>query len=176
MTRSRSTGGRIRAASAILPVFLIGLQITLSTTAAEAATTRTANEVIVGAGEVIDDDLYALGWTIEIKGRVNGDVLAFGNRVIVSGTVSGDLVGGGGNTIITGEVQGSVRRCGNGLVVTGKIGDDVMAAVMDASLARSAHVGRDVLTGRSGREAGGPNRPPSRCRRPGARHRRSRRG
>ncbi len=38
--------------------------------------------------EIIDDDLYAFGWTIETQGRVNGDVFAFGNRVVVGGTVT----------------------------------------------------------------------------------------
>ncbi len=50
---------------------------------------RVGEDIVIGAGEVIDDDLYLLGETVTINGTVNGDILANGWKVVLNGEVGG---------------------------------------------------------------------------------------
>ncbi len=112
---------------------------------AHAAEARSGDRVVVAKDEIIRDDLYVFGSTIEIQGRVDGDVFAFGRSVTVTGVVNGDLMGAGGTTAIHGEVGGSVRRCGGTLLLTGNVGDDLLVAAGTVKLGPNAGVGRDVM-------------------------------
>jgi hypothetical protein len=70
-----------------------------------AADTRQGDVVTVGAGQTINDDLYAFGGTVDIQGRINGDVVASGGTVTIhgQGSVTGDLLAAGGTTTVRGR-------------------------------------------------------------------------
>ena len=112
---------------------------------AEAAELRGFKTVVIGPGEIIDDDLYAFAETIDIQGEVRGDVFAFGRTIKVSGLVTGDLMGGGGSTEVSGRIGDSLRRCGTRIDVTGSIADDILAAAGTVVLGPTSRIGRDVL-------------------------------
>ncbi|MBI4498827.1 MAG: hypothetical protein HY689_13120 [Chloroflexi bacterium] len=126
---------------------VIVLLLALTPTPARAAEPRFDGEVIVGPGEIIEDDLYAFGGTVTIQGTVMGDVIAFGGSVSVAGPVTGDVIIAGGNTTISGEVGGSVRAAGGDLVITGPVGEDVLVGAGTLSIGPDARIGRDLLVG-----------------------------
>jgi len=108
---------------------------------------RTGDTVVIGSGEVVDDDLYIGGGTISIDGTVNGDVLAVGNEIIVNGRINGSLIAAGASVTVNGEVTGAVRIAGATLEVNGNVGGDVVAAGASLSLASTANIGNDLVVG-----------------------------
>lgn len=129
-----------------LPRVLVGLILLLvlvpTGARAAAADTRQGDVVTVGAGQTINDDLYAFGGTVDIQGRVNGDVVASGGTVTVQGTVTGDLLAAGGTTTVRGQVGGTVRAAGGTVTVDGPVGKDVIVAGGTVLLGPAARVGR----------------------------------
>lgn len=100
--------------------------------------------VLVDAGTVIEDDLYAAGNRVVILGRVEGDlVVAAFEDVTITGTVRGDVVGVGGSVVVTGTVTESVRVTAPTIDISGEVGGDVVAVGWNASL--SGTVDDDVV-------------------------------
>ncbi len=105
---------------------------------------RVTGRIIIPEGDVLTEDLYAIGNLVSIEGTVRGDVFAISNELRITGSVEGDvnaLIGG--RVDVTGDVDGAVRVAAIRLGVDGSVGDDVAAFVVEADLAGS--VGRDVL-------------------------------
>ena len=59
---------------------------------AAAADIRQGNDIVIGANDTVDDDLYAFGNSIAINGTVNGDVVGAGQSLSVDGTVNGNVI------------------------------------------------------------------------------------
>ncbi|MCB2224328.1 MAG: hypothetical protein KQH83_09175 [Actinobacteria bacterium] len=115
---------------------------------------RTANSIIVPAGDVITEDLYAFGGRVLVEGTVEGDVFALTGDLTVTGTVTGDVIGFAGSRVtVTGTVGGSLRVVSPTVDVRGAVGDDV--AALAAGLSVDAVVGRDVLAVAGDAEVGG---------------------
>lgn len=124
---------------------VVVLLLTLVPSEAHAAEPRSGDTIIVGPNEVISDDLYAFGSTVEIQGTVRGDVIAFGNSVTVSGTVMGDLIAAGATVAVPGRVDGSLRAAGATVSVNGAVGEEVVAAARSLNVGRNSTIGRDLL-------------------------------
>jgi len=124
---------------------LATLLLSAGATPGFAAEVRQGESIVVGAGETINDDLYAFGSTVTILGTVNGDVFTAGSNITVSGDVTGDVFAAGGSTTINGPVRQSVRIAGGTVMLSGPIGEDALIAAGNANLAPSASVGRDLL-------------------------------
>ncbi|MGE5073790.1 MAG: hypothetical protein ACM3MF_10205, partial [Anaerolineae bacterium] len=75
--------------SGLLLLMLLSLTIA---TPAYAFDGRGGDKVVIPAGQVINDDLYAGANEVVLDGTVNGDAVAFGKLVTVNGTVNGDLI------------------------------------------------------------------------------------
>ncbi len=86
---------------------------------ASAADYRTSDIVVVEADEIIDDDLFISGNSIQIDGVVVGDIYAAGQSIIINGRVGGDVIAAGATIAINGGVNGSVRVAGQSLRVSG---------------------------------------------------------
>jgi cytoskeletal protein CcmA (bactofilin family) len=112
---------------------------------AAAADIRSGDTITVGAGETIDDDLYAFGATVSILGTVRGDVIVFSGTVIVGGTVTGDVVAASGSVSVSGQVDGSVRAAGGPVTIDGRIGGDVVVGSGTLTIGANAQVARDIL-------------------------------
>jgi cytoskeletal protein CcmA (bactofilin family) len=75
----------------------------------------------------------SVGSTINVTGKINGSVIAIGSTINIGG-----------------EITGSVRVAGSSVTVTGTIGGDLVTAVNDIDIEKSAVIGRDlVFAGRS---------------------------
>jgi len=110
-----------------------------------AADVQQGDTVIIGPGEVINDDVYAAGSNIQILGTVNGDVFAAGNSVTVGGTVTGSVFAVANTVAITGDVGHSIHAAGNTIAISGPVAEDATLASGNLNLSPGAHIGRDVL-------------------------------
>lgn len=85
--------------------------------AAQAETIITGEHAYVGPDEIIDDDLFISGQTVQIDGTVNGDVFAAGQEVVVNGTVNGNLFMAGQVLRYNGRVDGAIYAAGYSLAI-----------------------------------------------------------
>ncbi len=124
------------------------------------ATTAESDLVWILEGEVVPEDLYAVGNNVRVSGRVEGDLVAvaaeevlvegivtgsltvLASRVVITGTVEGSVVGGAGSVEVTGRVGRDLVMGAASLTVDGEVDRDVLAAAWSASTA--GMVGRDV--------------------------------
>jgi cytoskeletal protein CcmA (bactofilin family) len=105
---------------------------------------RVTGRIIVPEGDVVEEDLYAIGNVVIIEGTVAGDLFAITNKLRITGSVEGDVIAlVGGRTEISGEVGGAVRVAGIRLEIDGSVGDDLAAFVIESEV--SGSVGRDIL-------------------------------
>jgi cytoskeletal protein CcmA (bactofilin family) len=109
-----------------------------------AAEFRSGEVVQVGPQEVIEEDLYAFGRTVNIQGTVRGDLITAGQQVDISGTVEGDVMAAASNNRISSQIRGSLRAAGGELSVTGPVGEDAVLAAGNLRLMPEAQVGKDL--------------------------------
>lgn len=104
---------------------------------------------IVEEGEIIDDDLFIGGDTVEINGTVNGDVFASGSIVKVNGTINGSLASGAQTILVNGKVTGSVYA-GSMTITLGpetEIGRNMFYGGFNLSAEEGSVIHRDLLVG-----------------------------
>lgn len=111
----------------------------------QAADTRTGEKVIVGAGEVVNDDLYLAGSEVNVDGKVNGDIIAVGNKVIINGEVNGSVIAAGSIVTVNGRIANAVRAAGNKIFLNGKTGRDLVAMAASVSTSTTSEIGLDLL-------------------------------
>ncbi len=115
--------------------------------AAQAYTGRTGTDVIVPAGEVVNDNLYAAAERIVIDGTIKGDLVAFGTDIIVNGTVEGDVIAVGRTITINGTVMESTYIAGAAITFgpQAKTNNDVTSAAYGLEVKPGAMLGKDLL-------------------------------
>ncbi|MFC1647267.1 hypothetical protein ACFL1A_03205 [Patescibacteria group bacterium] len=102
----------------------------------------------VAASEVIDDDLFIAGETVDIAGEVTGDVYAAGGVVTFSGKTTGDLIISGGTVNVSGDIgQDLYIAAGNATVTNANIGDTVAAGVGSLTIDKESLIGGSFLAG-----------------------------
>jgi len=112
---------------------------------AAAADLRQGNDVTVGPGETVNDDIYAGAGTISIGGTVNGNVIAGGGTITVSGNITRDLILGGGTITVTGHVGGSIIAAGGNITVNAPVAQDIVVTGGMIDVGSGATVGRDLV-------------------------------
>ena len=112
---------------------------------AAAADLRQGNDVTVGPGETVNDDIYAGAGTISISGTVNGNVIAGGGTITVSGNITRDLILGGGTITVTGHVGGSIIAAGGNITVNAPVAQDIVVTGGMIDVGSGATVGRDLV-------------------------------
>jgi cytoskeletal protein CcmA (bactofilin family) len=127
----------------LLPLVL--MFVLLAATPAMAADLRSGDAVVISSGDVIDDDLYIAASSIAINGVVNGDVVSVGSTITVTGKINGSIIAIGSTINIGGEITESVRVVGSSVTVTGIIGGDLVTAVNDIDIDKSAVIQRDLV-------------------------------
>lgn len=137
--------GVLRSALASAAVLAGVLAAGGAAVATERLASRTAADVVlVSEGDVVADDLYAVGQVIVINGTVEGDLLFWaGDRLEINGEVAGDVTGVAGRARINGRVGGSVRVAGWDVAAGGEVAGDLLG--VGWRVATGGTVGRDVL-------------------------------
>jgi cytoskeletal protein CcmA (bactofilin family) len=133
-------------------VGLIGLICLFLFTFAPAALafeSRGGDTVVIGADEVIEDDLYVGANTFTLDGTVKGDLIVFGSTIEINGTVDGDLIAAGQSVSVRGKVADDARIAGMALTLdsTAQVGDDVVAAGFSIEDKKGSSVGGDFIYG-----------------------------
>jgi len=126
-------------------LFLVVLVTMLAAVPVSAAEVRGLDEVNVESWEVIDDDLYVAGTTIDIDGTVNGDLWAAGGTLNINGTVTGDVTAAVSTLNIDGVVGGAVRVVGSAINIDGAIGGDLLVGGGTLSIDSNVTIGGDLL-------------------------------
>ncbi len=110
---------------------------------------REGDRVVIGADEVIDDDLYVGANEFTLDGTVNGDVIVGGSMITINGTINGDLWAAGQAIIINGVVMDDARIAGAGLQLgdNAQVGGDLLAAGASLETKAGSSVGNDLLVG-----------------------------
>jgi cytoskeletal protein CcmA (bactofilin family) len=111
-----------------------------------AAETRTGGSIVVGAGEVVDEDLQVFAGSVVVRGTVNGDVEAFAGTVRIEGTVDGDVNAFGGSVDIAegATVTGDLNAAGEDVILGGSVGGDATVGAEVVRLLGTAEVGGDL--------------------------------
>ena len=103
----------------IFAVFsLLALFTMTVTSSALAFDGRGGETVVIGADEVIEDDLYVGATNFTLDGTVKGDLFVSGETIVINGTVEGDVFAMGQSIVINGIVTDDVRMAGACLLYT----------------------------------------------------------
>jgi cytoskeletal protein CcmA (bactofilin family) len=108
---------------------------------------RSGQEVVIPAGETINDDLYVTAASFTLDGTVKGDLVVFAQTITINGTVEGGLIAAGQTIILNGEVKGSARIAGAALYIGGsaQVGNDLVAAGASLESQGGSQIGRDLV-------------------------------
>ena len=128
-----------------LPLALVTIALIVTVASlmpVRAAHYRGGQSLVIGADEVVDDDLYVGGETVTIDGTVRGDVIATGRQITINGTVEGDLIAAGQAVVVNGQVGDDIRMAGMALKLGpgATVGDDVIAAGFSLETEPNSHV------------------------------------
>lgn len=111
------------------PALLVAVVLVLiseASTLAREATHRAGQSVVVPADETIRGDLFCMGETIVVLGRVEGDLFALGQSIRVEGPIGGSLHAFGETIVSASLVEGSGRLAGGNVdLIGGTIGRDL---------------------------------------------------
>ena len=146
-----------RRVSRILAAALAAIMaMTMASVPVLAADFRSGGDVNVASGEVVNNDLYLSGGTLNIDGTVNGDLLAVGGTINLNGTVDGAVMVAGGTVNINGKVTHGVRAAGGTVNVNGAVGGDLVVAGGTVVISGKAIIGRDLIFAAGNTSAAGP--------------------
>jgi cytoskeletal protein CcmA (bactofilin family) len=106
---------------------------------------RGGDIVIIGADEVIDDDLYVAAGEFTLDGTVKGDLVVVGSTLTINGAVEGDLIAAGQSVIVNGSVEDDARVAGFALTFQGDVSDDVIAAGFSLEGREDSSIGGDII-------------------------------
>ena len=108
---------------------------------------RGGDTVVIGADEVIEDDLYVGAGTFILDGTLKGDLIAGGSIIEINGTIEGDLIAAGQTVVVRGTVTDDVRIAGQALTLgdDAQVGDDVVAVGFSIEGKKGSSVGGDFI-------------------------------
>ena len=129
-----------------VPALLLTLVAVLAIPGVAAAETTQSDLVLIRAEDVVTEDLFAAGNTIQIAGRIEGDLVASSlGELRIDGTIEGSVNAVASRVVIAGVVDGSVRVVASEVVIEGTIGGDLATAARRVSIEPRGKVGRDLL-------------------------------
>jgi len=100
----------------------------------------------ISIDDPIDDDVFALGSSININAPVESAIVVGGN-VNVNAPVRGDLIVSGGQVLLSSNVGGKVIALGGNLNMLGNVTRNLVAAGGQVDLHRNMTVGKDAFIG-----------------------------
>lgn len=131
-----------------LAVFVLAAMFSLTfATPALAFDGRAGDKIVIGADEVINDDLYVTAQEFTLEGTVRGDLIVFASYIFINGTVEGDLIAAGNTIVIEGTVTDDARIAGAALQLDNDavIGGDLIAASASLETKSNSVVENDVI-------------------------------
>jgi cytoskeletal protein CcmA (bactofilin family) len=107
------------------------------------------NDGKIPAGQIVDDDLFLSGQSVQMDGTVNGILFADGQTVTITGTVNGDLFAFGQDIVITDKavINGNVFSGGRSITVNGHVTGSLFSGGSDVRLGETAKVDHNLYVG-----------------------------
>lgn len=93
---------------------------------------------------LIDDDFYGAGWTVDVLQGVTGDVIIAGGMVNITDNIDQDLIVFGGQVRIDGNIGDDLKIFGGEVELNGTVGDDVIGAGGNVTFTEKAQIGGSV--------------------------------
>lgn len=94
--------------------------------------------------QMIDDDFYGAGWTVDMLSNVTGDVIVAGGVVRITEDIDQDLIVFGGQVSIEGNIGDDLKVFGGDVELNGRVGDDVIGAGGNVNFLENAKIGGSV--------------------------------
>ncbi len=128
---------------------LIAILALAFATPAQAFDGRSGDKVVIGKGEVIEDDVYVTANQFVLDGTVKGDLIVFGQTITINGTVEGDLIAAGQSVQVNGTVTDDARIAGAALQLGEKasIGGDVVAGGASFETKENSAIDGELVVG-----------------------------
>lgn len=128
---------------------LLALLIMTTASTALAFDGRSGDNVVIGADEVIEDDVYVGANTFTLDGTIKGDLIVSGSTIVINGTVEGDLFAAGQSVVINGTVTDDVRIAGSALQLgeEANIGGDLLGGAASLEAKKGSVIEGDFLYG-----------------------------
>ncbi len=110
---------------------------------------RSGGNIIIEAGEIINDDLYVTAENFTLEGTVNGDLIVFGQTITINGTVNGDVMAAGQSVVINGIVTKDARIAGAALQLgkTASLNEDLLAGGASLETKDGSKIGGELVFG-----------------------------
>jgi cytoskeletal protein CcmA (bactofilin family) len=129
---------------------VLGLLLAMAIGRVSAANSRQGDQCVIGAGEVVESDLYVLCNNLSIAGTVRGDLAgaAFTTTLVDSGHIEGDIWLIGGQLRIDGAVDDDIHFAGGDLDLNSAAlqpRGDLAAIALNVEVWEGARVPGDVL-------------------------------
>jgi hypothetical protein len=99
----------------------------------------------VDQDEIVEEDLYIFGETVEVEGSILGDLIVSGGDVTISGTVEGDVYAAGGIVRIEGVIEKSLFVAGGQIEMSGEVGRSVYMSGGQMRFSSDSVVTEDVM-------------------------------
>jgi hypothetical protein len=106
---------------------------------------RTADQLEVAAGDIVNGELVAVGLPVVLSNNVTEDVTLIGNRVTVNGQVGMDLLAAGFFVDVNAPVQDDVRIVGGEITLSSAVAGDVIILGGTVDILSTASVAGDVI-------------------------------
>jgi hypothetical protein len=102
----------------------------------------------ISQDEVVNDDLFIAGQTVEIYGTINGDVYAGAQTIRIGGIINGSLHAGGGMVYLGGKISRSAYIGAGNVSVNGAvIGDSLLVGGGTVNIDTNSSIGGSLLAG-----------------------------
>jgi len=105
----------------------------------------------LNSAETIGDDVYMVGETVSVKGKVIGDLVTLAKSISCTGQVAADLLAIGANVEVAGNINDDLRILGLLTDLCGNIGDDALLIGLKVHTGSDSRIGHNtiILAGQS---------------------------
>lgn len=132
----------------VLTVLLVSIFFVFFTGPVSAKFVSNQNNYNVSKDEIINDDLFVGGQTVEIDGTVNGDVFIGAQTVKISGVINGNLHVGTNVLDLEGTVKGNIYAGAQSILISNSnIGGSLLAGTATLTVDKDSTVGGSILAG-----------------------------
>jgi hypothetical protein len=95
--------------------------------------------------QTISDDVYMVGETVIVKGKVIGDLMALGKTISCSGAIAADLLAIGLHIEAAGNINDDIRALGLQTHLRGLVGDDAALAGFKVIIEPDSRIGHTAV-------------------------------
>jgi hypothetical protein len=121
----------------------VTILITIITPTVLAAKTISGDQILIE--EELNENLYAIGNTIETRNYINGDLVAIAADDKINGIVSGDVTLIGINVLFNKSTTRTAKILAGSAVVNGYIDGDLIIVAADATVTENVEVKGDLI-------------------------------